>query len=395
MNSSTGQNNKGQGAKGQNTEDQNTDGQNQNIELYDAQIRSVIETYSFTRYGFTKLERPHSFAFYQEWIDQGYFGEMEYLKTHSPIKENPKLLLPQAMSAIVCLQNYAPHPEPNRTMQEFSPRVSLYAQGGDYHFWFKNKLKKLADDLKKLFPNEEFVVFTDSSPVLERDLAQKAGLGWIGKNSCLINPKIGSLFFIGEIYTSLDFNKKIELVHDFCGNCTKCIDSCPTSAIIEPKKLDATKCISYLTIESKKIPNSDLQNKMNDWFFGCDICQTVCPWNQKAFKAHSDVKLSTAKFSHSAAESNQLSQTHQNDELNKLNSDLKFILESSGKKLQKHFIGTPLMRAGPFGLKRNALIVIRNLKLIDLKESVEKIVDHEKLGDLARDTLKILVESTP
>ena len=350
----------------------------QNLDLLNS-LENVLIQHDLTSYGFAKLEKPHSFAFYTDWIDQGYHGEMEYLKTHTPLKETPQLLAPNAVSAIVCTQNYVPHPEPLDIMTEFSPRTSLYAKGGDYHFWFKNKLKKIAEELKLQFPNEEFIVFTDSSPVLERDLAVRAGLGWVGKNSCVIDPKKGSLFFIGEIYTSLRIEKEIQIQPDFCGKCQKCMEACPTGAIIEAKKIDATRCISYLTIESKKVPSVELQEKMNDWYFGCDICQTVCPWNQKAFKMDTSVTLSREEYLNLNEEQNQ-----------KLISDLRFVLTQSGKQLQKHFFGTPLMRAGSFGLKRNALIVIGNRRITALIPEVELLLENEKLRELAKRTLEIL-----
>ena len=354
----------------------------QNSNNLTTELDEVLNQHQLTSFGFVKLEKPHSFEFYKDWIDQGYHGEMEYLKTHSPLKENHQLLSPNAKSAIVCTQNYAHHPEPLEVMTNFSPRTSLYAKGGDYHFWFKNKLKKITEELKLKYPFEEFVVFTDSSPVLERDLAVRAGLGWVGKNSCVIDPKKGSLFFIGEIYTSLEIQKEIQIQPDFCGKCQKCMEACPTGAIIEAKKIDATRCISYLTIESKKVPSVELQEKMNDWYFGCDICQTVCPWNQKAFKFDTSVTLSTEPLL-----------TYSESDEQKLIEDLRFILTQSGKQLQKHFFGTPLMRAGSFGLKRNALIVIGNRRISVLKPEVELLLENEKLRELAGRTLGILESS--
>jgi epoxyqueuosine reductase len=218
---------------------------------------------------------------------------------------------------------------------------------------------------------------TDSSPVLERDLAYQAGLGWFGKNTCLIQRGQGSLFFIGEIYTDLATDPVNTLIPDFCGTCDKCIQACPTNAIEKPRILNAQKCISYLTIESKKVPPMELREKINDWFFGCDICQTVCPWNEKVFK-------------------NQL-ETESKKTLNTkdreiLIAELQFILNASGKKLQKEFQNSPLSRAGHFGLKRNAIIVASNQKLTELKPDILKYQHHAKLGELANWALSILAK---
>ncbi len=293
---------------------------------------------------------------------------MDYLKDHAPLKENPKKLLSRAHSALVFTQNYVPHP-----YSEGYPlkalKVALYAKGKDYHHWFKKKLSLLCERLKSKMPSEEFLAFTDSSPVLEKDLAQQAGLGWFGKNTCLIHPKKGSLFFIGEIYTSLKLEPVLKEISYHCGTCTRCIDACPTQAFIEPFKLDAGKCISYLTIESKNLlPKEDLRVQIGDWFFGCDLCQTVCPWNQKIF-TQSLKKVKKAKYKD-------------------LIDDLRFILQSSHKKLQKTFSQTALSRARPKALKRNALIVTGNLKLHELRKDVLNLSSIKDFSELARWTLK-------
>jgi epoxyqueuosine reductase len=323
----------------------------------------------FSQYGLATLEKPLSFAYYEAWLAEGLHGDMKYLSEHAPIKEDAQRQWPRAKSALVFAMPYFPHPEKTPDSPLKSARVSLYAQGYDYHFWFRGRMQKLCEDLKALFPDEDFIAFTDSSPVLERDLAQRAGLGWVGKNTCLIHPKKGSLFFIGEIYTSLDFKVDIAPLPDFCGTCTRCMDICPTGALVSPKKMDARKCISYLTIESREVPPEELRPQIHDWFFGCDLCQTVCPWNQKVFKGQLSVETSlTLSTSEEAS----------------LTADLRYILESSGKKLGRDFAGTPLARAGSFGLKRNALIVIANRGLKELKPLVESYHQHEKLGELSQ-----------
>lgn len=338
-------------------------------------INNTLTELGFSHFGFAPLNKPLSFDFYKEWLKEGLHGDMGYLAEHAPIKENPQSKWPRAQSALVFAMPYYPHPEKNSDFPLKQARVSLYAQGMDYHFWFKDRMKALCLQLQGAFPDEEFLPFTDSSPVLERDLAKRASLGWVGKNTCLIHPKKGSLFFIGEIYTSLKIESEFSPLPDFCGTCTRCIDICPTGALIEPRKMDARKCISYLTIESRQVPPEDLRTHIGDWFFGCDLCQTLCPWNQKIFKGQLSIEKSL---------------TLQPNEEDLLSEDLRYILTSSGKKLSKDLLGTPLARAGSFGLKRNALIVVANRKIKILQPEVEALKDHEKLGELAQWTLQKL-----
>lgn len=335
-------------------------------------IDDLAQGLGFSHFGVTALNRPLSFEFYRQWLQEGLHGDMEYLEEHAPIKEEPQKRWPRARSAFVFAIPYFPHPEKNPHSNLRQARTSLYAQGLDYHFWFKDRMAQLCTKLQSALPDEEFLPLTDSSPVLERDLANRAGLGWVGKNTCLIHPKKGSLFFIGEIYTSLSLQTEIQPLPDFCGNCQKCLEICPTGALLEPRKMDATKCISYLTIESRRVPPLELRSQIGDWFFGCDLCQTVCPWNQKVFKG----QLSIEK---------QLSLTAENEAL--LEEDLRYILTASGKKISKDFLGTPMSRAGSFGLKRNALVVIGNRKIVRLKGEVAELCRHEKLGELAQWTL--------
>ncbi|UXR63690.1 tRNA epoxyqueuosine(34) reductase QueG [Bdellovibrio bacteriovorus] len=336
-------------------------------------IDGTLTELGVSHFGITPLNKPLSFEFYKEWLQEGLHGDMTYLAEHAPIKENPQSKWPRAQSALVFAMSYFPHPQKKSEFPLKQARVSLYAQGMDYHFWFKDRMKELCTQLQAQFPEEEFLAFTDSSPVLERDLAKRAGLGWVGKNTCLIHPKKGSLFFIGEIYTSLKIDTEMEPLPDFCGTCTRCLDICPTGALIEPRKMDARKCISYLTIESRQVPSEDLREAIGDWFFGCDLCQTVCPWNQKVFKGQLSIEKS-------------LSLSGTEEQL--LVEDLRYILSASGKKISRDFLGTPLARAGSFGLKRNALLVCANRKLQELRPEVEALLGHEKLGELAQWTLQ-------
>lgn len=344
------------------------------LEVY---LNEKSKVLGFSHSGAAPLSRPLSFDVYLNWLQEGHHGEMKYLATHAPIKEHPQQKWPKARSALIFAAPYVPHPHPPQDFPLRETRLSLYARGYDYHHWFKSKLQGLCEELKELFPEEEFIAMTDSSPVLERDLAYRAGLGWIGKNSCIIHPKHGSLFFLGEIYSSLSLTLSKAPVHDFCGTCRRCVEACPTQALSSDKTLDARKCISYLTIESRQLPPEELREKMGDWLFGCDLCQTVCPWNQKVFKN---------QLSFAPLESKTPAQE------NSLEDELRWILTSSGKQLEKALFGTALSRAGGFGLKRNALIVAANRRCQNLRPEIEALRSHPKLGELAEWALKKLTE---
>jgi len=218
-----------------------------------------------------------------------------------------------------------------------------------------------------MFPDEVFMSATDSSPVLERDLAYRAGLGWVGKNTCLIDRHHGSLFFIGEILTSLRLEVSAQVLPDFCGTCTRCMDICPTGALEAPRLLNANKCISYLNIESKKIPEAALRPLIGDQFFGCDLCQTVCPWNQKAFGKSLEIKPRRDL----TAESRKA-----------LREELEEILTWSGKRLSRKFSGSPLNRASPWQLRRNAIIVATNQQLQELTPCISALAKDARLRDL-------------
>lgn len=327
------------------------------------------------------LKSPISIEFYEKWLAQDYQGSMGYLKEHLKFKKDPKNLNPKICSVICVAQSYFPASSP--TALNVPARVALYGKNDDYHFWLKEKLKNIIDELQKVYPDSLFLPYVDSGPILERDLAYQNGLGWFGKNTCLIHPDKGSLFFLAEILTDLNSEALIQPLPDFCGKCTKCMDVCPTGAITEPKVLRAEHCISYLTIESKDVPAEPLRKKMGDWFFGCDLCQTVCPWNEKVFRQQNIPKSDLT----STALTLEISDESRRD----LVEYFRFLLTGSNKQIQKKHFGSPLLRAGAKGLKRNALIVIANKNLHELKPEVQKLKD-EPLKELAAWTLQQLEE---
>jgi epoxyqueuosine reductase len=325
------------------------------------------------------LSQPQSIQFYRTWLENEYFGEMSYLKEHLPKKEDPKNHWHQAESSIVITKSYVPTPKPLENSETKTLQIARYAQGQDYHHWFKNELLQISTLLKTQFPELELLPMTDSSPVLERDLGAKAGLGWIGKNTCLIHQQKGSFTFIGEIYTSLKFNpnRPIAPIHDFCGKCTKCIDACPTEALLEPRVLDARRCISYWTIESRSTPPIELAEKFGELFFGCDICQSVCPWNQKILNA---LVANPASLSEVERKKNET-------------DELRNILQASGKTLEKKFRLTPLWRARAFGLRRNAIIVATNGKHRSLLKDIQAHKNDSRLLGLIQWAEEKLIES--
>ena len=213
---------------------------------------------------------------FEDWLNNGYQGSMNYLNKNFDKRLDPRKLVHGSKSVISLTYNYYP---PKKLVGKNNFIISKYAYGKDYHKILKKKLRKLFFFMKENIGNIEGRVFVDSAPVHERAWAKLSGLGWIGKNSLLINKKMGSYFFIAEIISDLDLEYDSP-VSDMCGKCTRCIDACPTDAITKAQVIDAQKCISYLTIENKKKIPKELQKNMNGYIFGCDICQEVCPWNR-------------------------------------------------------------------------------------------------------------------
>jgi epoxyqueuosine reductase len=213
----------------------------------------------------------------EKWLSKGMHGSMQYMEDHFDLRIDPCRLVPGAKSVITLLLNYFP----SQQQCVDAPKISKYAYGNDYHEVIRAKLKIFLQQVKDHIGEVNGRGFVDSAPVLERTWAQKAGIGWIGKNGNLINKKSGSFFFIATLITDLELDYDNEFVKDYCGTCTRCIESCPTEAILPDKVIDGSKCISYFTIELKDalIPG-EMKGKFDNWMFGCDICQDVCPWNR-------------------------------------------------------------------------------------------------------------------
>ncbi len=210
------------------------------------------------------------------WLKEGFQGKMQYMENHFDMRLDPRILVPGAKSVVSFLYNYFPETEINST----DYKVSKYAYGEDYHQVIKEKLREFITRIEQEIGAVSGRIFVDSAPVLEKAWAKKSGLGWLGKNANIIHPKAGSFYFLAEWICDLDLEPD-GAMRDFCGTCTRCIDSCPTDAIIAPYLVDGSKCISYLTIELRDadLP-AQFKGKMDNWVYGCDVCQDVCPWNR-------------------------------------------------------------------------------------------------------------------
>ena len=218
----------------------------------------------------------------ESWLNKNHNGKMAYMENHFDKRLDPTKLVPGSKSVVSMLLNYYPE----KKQREDSYKISKYAYGTDYHFVIKDKLKELLNNITTEIGEVHGRAFVDSAPVLDKAWAAKSGLGWVGKNSNLLTKQVGSFYFIAELIIDLELDYD-HPVTDHCGSCTACLDACPTQAIVEPYVVDGSKCISYYTIELKESIPEEASGNMNDWMFGCDICQDVCPWN-KFSKAHNE-----------------------------------------------------------------------------------------------------------
>ncbi|AFK04105.1 iron-sulfur cluster binding protein [Emticicia oligotrophica DSM 17448] len=230
----------------------------------------------------------------EKWLNLNYHGKMAYMANHFDKRLDPRKLVDGAKSVITVILNYFPE-EPLST-DEDSYKISKYAYGTDYHFVLKDKLKDLMNFISEEIGEVNGRIFVDSAPVMDKVWAKKSGIGWIGKHSNLITREIGSFFFIGEIICDLELQTDSSM-KDYCGTCTRCVDACPTDAIVQPYVVDGSKCISYFTIELKEAIPDEVKGQFENWIFGCDICQDVCPWNRFSkpsevtdFRQHPDLK---------------------------------------------------------------------------------------------------------
>lgn len=307
-----------------------------NPEELTARIKAEAVDLGFSLVGIAPAARPDTLDFLHDWLNRGMHGEMGYMSRRKDAYSHPEGVMPEVRSLILVSMNYS-NEEP---ADSSCGRIAKYATGEtDYHDLMRSRLKSLVRMLRESFPESRNRVIVDTAPLLERDFARKAGLGWFGKNTLLINKHIGSYFFLAGILTDLVLPADSPHETSHCGTCTRCLDACPTDAFDGPYVLDARKCISYLTIESRgqEVP-AELRPGIGDWLFGCDICQDVCPWNRKS------PGTAEPEFSPQSRESTQAVE----------------FLSMTEEEYQQRFKGTPLERTGRVALARNAAIVLGN-----------------------------------
>ena len=319
-------------------------------------IRAQGYGLGFDLVGITTLGRMDTASHFDEWLDRGYAGEMHYLPKWASKRRDSRLPYDGVRSAIVVAMDYggaAP-----------SGPVARYARGDDYHDVLDAKLRELhkwiAAELGRDVRGRAYV---DTGPLLERDLARRAGLGWFGKNTNLIHPRLGSFFFLGALLIDLELTPDAPFESDHCGTCTRCIDACPTGAIVEPRVLDATKCISYLTIEAQgEIPLA-LRESIGELIYGCDICQDVCPWNEKFSRALPEGSPFAAREAIAGKNSRSLARE---------------LLAMSPSEFSAAFKGSAMKRAKRRGLARNAAVALGNIGTADDVPTLEAALSHDE-----------------
>lgn len=304
-----------------------------------AELKEFAQEVGFQLAGIAPAVRPDGFSHLEQWLEQGFAGEMEYVQRRKAAYEHPSHVLPAVRSVIMLGMNY--RTSDPRPPQAGCGRVSRYAWGnGDYHDLIRDRLQRLANWLHDRQPGCRTRGVVDTAPLLERDFARLAGLGWFGKNSMLINKRLGSWFFLAALLTDVELEPDMPHETAHCGTCTACLDACPTDAFPEPYVLDASRCISYFTIELRDRPiPEEFRDQCGEWLFGCDICNDVCPWNRKAPAS------SEPGFQPQA-------------DLNPV--DASELLGLEEHEFRRRFAGTPLERPGRGGLLRNACVVLGN-----------------------------------
>ena len=306
------------------------------------QIQRRAHELGFALVGITPAERSQTLQRYRAWLENGYAGEMDYLERHLPLKEDPRRLLAEAKSVISLAMNYYTLDPPELLAADPGRgQISRYAWGDDYHEVIRERLRQLVEFIRQRFAETEpdCRICVDTAPILEREYAQKARLGWIGKNTNLINWRSGSWYFLAEVLVNVQLTSTTEPLRGTCGTCTRCIEACPTDAIVAPNVLDSRLCISYLTIELKESIPAELRPKMGNLIFGCDICQEVCPWNSKA--------TPTTESAFYPRTGN-------------LAPGLLSLVNMTQAEFSSRFKGSPIKRAKRRGFLRNVLVAIGN-----------------------------------
>lgn len=312
-----------------------------------ARLKARAGELGFDRVGIAPAAASQYRDYFKRWLEDGKAGQMSYLGRRLEQRTDPASYLPGAVSVICVAVNYqVPLQELAAPETPYQGRIARYALGEDYHEWLKTWLHTLADWVREAAPAAQTRCCTDTAPVMEKELAARAGIGWVGKNCCVINEQIGSWLFLGEIVTTAALAADESAV-DRCGSCRRCIDACPTQAITEPYRLDARRCISYLTIEHRGEIDPELAEEFGAWIYGCDICQEVCPWNREA----------------PAAGEPQLQPRFATGTL-----DVREVLKWTEQDYGRHLRGSAMKRAKLPMLKRNAQIALHNLEANGVNE---------------------------
>jgi epoxyqueuosine reductase len=306
-----------------------------------AEIKSRARTIGFDLVGIADAQPARYREYFQQWLEDGRAGTMEYLRRRVEQRVDPASNLPGARSVVCVAINYHVALEQvDPSQKEHHARIARYALGEDYHEPLKRRLWELADWMRQTIPGAQTRTCVDTAPILEREFAGRAGIGWVGKNTCVINPEIGSWLLLGEIITTIDLPAD-EPASDRCGTCTRCIDACPTGAITAAYQLDARRCISYLNIEHSGPIPEELHTPISNWLYGCDICQDVCPFNTKA-PASGD-HLFQPRFPSGTV-------------------DVREVMNWTESEYREKLRNSPLRRLKLRVLQRNAAIVARNLE---------------------------------
>ena len=316
-------------------------------------IRARAHQIGFDLVGITGPDAPPHFDIYQRWIQAGRHAGMAYLARERALQRraDPRLILPACRSIIVTGTLYDP-PYPDEVGEA---RVAAYARGDDYHHVIAGRMQALVEEIEAALGHPiKHRIYTDTGPLLERELAMRAGLGWIGKNTCLIHPQRGSYLLLAEMLTDLELPADPPFASDRCGTCSRCIEACPTGCILPDRTLDAGRCISYLTIEEKGAAPEPLRHQLQDWLFGCDICQEVCPWNQRFARPVGDPAFEPRALLESPR--------------------LEAFLRLEPGSWRDSLRGSPLERPRRRGLVRNAALVAGNTARADLLSILERIL---------------------
>lgn len=310
------------------------------MEPVEPRLKQQAHALGFELVGIAPAAPADGFDRYREWLDRDFAGAMGYLHRHAEARRHPGSVLPEVRSVVMVGMNYLADGPAEEGRPKETGKVARYARGADYHDVLRERLNRLLDWLRQERPGCRGRGVVDTAPLMERDFARRAGLGWFGKNTMLLNKRLGSYFFLGALLLDTELRPDPPHEASHCGTCTACLDACPTEAFVGPGWLDSRRCISYLTIELKGPVPEELRPGIGSWVFGCDVCQEVCPWNRKApaaaepaFRPRPDLEA----------------------------VDAAELLSLSPEEFRRRFRGTALLRAKRRGLLRNAALVLGNV----------------------------------